>query len=207
MHRFRFLACFLLCLSIAIPSDVESVAQESADCYQACVAGYWGFDYRGTVFCGWAKWQEEARKDWDASPITFSRLAMEVWDVIKDEDWVLTANELKHQVRKLWDFDRPYRHPGVELGTSTQIGISLGVALAHRDKKRIVVDIQPDGDLMFDAGALWIAAKYEIPMLVVMHNNRAYYNDWAHQLRMAQLRGTDEARSEANSLFVGDVRK
>jgi len=91
---------------------------------------------------------------------------------------VLSANELKHQVRKLWDFDRPYRHPGVELGTSTQIGISLGVALAHRDKKRIVVNIQPDGDLMFDAGALWVAAKYQIPMLIVMHNNRAYYNDW-----------------------------
>ena len=81
------------------------------------------------------KWQEESRKDWDASPLTFSRLAMEVWDVIKDEDWVLTANELKHQVRKLWDFDKPYRHPGVELGTSTQIGISLGVALANREKR------------------------------------------------------------------------
>ena len=59
----------------------------------------------------WAKWQEESKKDWDASPITFSRLSMEIWDVIKDEDWVLTANELKHQVRKLWDFDKPYRHP------------------------------------------------------------------------------------------------
>ena len=151
----------------------------------------------------WAKWQEEARKDWDASPLTFSRLAMEVWDVIKDEDWVLTANELKHQVRKLWDFDKPYRHPGVELGTSTQIGISLGVALAHRDKKRLVVDIQPDGDLMFDAGALWIAAKYQIPMLVVMHNNRAYYNDWAHQIRMAKLRGTDEAKAHIGMDLFG----
>ena len=151
----------------------------------------------------WAKWQEEARKDWDASPITFSRLALEVWDVIKDEDWVLTANNLKHQVRKLWDFDKPYRHPGVELGTSTQIGISLGVALAHRDKKRIVVDIQPDGDLMFDAGALWIAAKYQIPMLVVMHNNRAYYNDWEHQIRMARLRGTDEAKAHIGMDLFG----
>ena len=128
---------------------------------------------------------------------------MEVWDVIKDEDWVLTANDLKHQVRKLWDFDKPYRHPGVELGTSTQIGISLGVALAHRDKKRIVVDIQPDGDLMFDAGALWIAAKYQIPMLIVMHNNRAYYNDWAHQIRMAQLRGTDEAKAHIGMDLFG----
>jgi acetolactate synthase I/II/III large subunit len=151
----------------------------------------------------WAKWQEDARKNWDASPITFQRLAMEVWEVIKDEDWVLTANNLKQEVRKLWDFDKPYRHPGVELGTSTQIGISLGVALAHRDKGRIVVDINPDGDLMFDAGALWIAAKYKIPMLVVMHNNRAYYNDWEHQIRMARQRGTDEAKAHIGMDLFG----
>jgi acetolactate synthase-1/2/3 large subunit len=24
-----------------------------------------------------------------------------------------------------------------------------------------------------------------------MYNNRAYYNDWEHQIRMARLRGTD----------------
>jgi len=151
----------------------------------------------------WAQWQQDAKKDWDASPITFARLALEVWDVIKDEDWVLTANELKHQVRKLWDFDKPYRHPGVELGTATQIGISIGVALAHKGSGRLVVDIQPDGDLMFDAGALWVAAKYQIPMLIVMHNNRAYYNDWAHQIRMAQIRGTDEAKAHIGMDLFG----
>ena len=116
---------------------------------------------------------------------------------------MLAANNLKQQVRKLWDFDRPYRHPGVELGTATQIGISLGVALAHKGKGRVVVDIQPDGDLMFDAGALWVAAKYEIPMLVVMHNNRAYYNDWEHQIRMARVRGTDEAKAHIGMDLFG----
>ncbi len=151
----------------------------------------------------WAKWQEDAKKNWDASPITFSRLALEVWDVIKNEDWVLTANNLKTQVRKLWDFDKPYRHPGVELGTSTQIGISLGVAMACKEKGRLAVNINPDGDLMFDAGALWIAAKYQIPMLVVMHNNRAYYNDWEHQIRMARLRGTDEAKAHIGMDLFG----
>jgi acetolactate synthase-1/2/3 large subunit len=139
----------------------------------------------------WTKWQEDSRKDWDATPMTTGRLAHEVWDVIKDEDWVLTANTLKHGVRKVWDFDKPYRHPGIELGTSTQIGMSIGVALAHKKHGRLVVDLQPDGDLMFDAGALWMLAKYEIPMLIVMYNNRAYYNDWEHQIRMARLRGTD----------------
>ena len=69
------------------------------------------------------------------------------------------------------------------------------MALAHRDAGRLVVDMQPDGDLMFDAGALWVAAKHRIPMLVVMYNNRAYFNDWEHQIRMARLRGTPVERA------------
>jgi thiamine pyrophosphate-dependent acetolactate synthase large subunit-like protein len=142
-----------------------------------------------------SKWEAEAKEDWDASPITLARLATEVWQAIKDEDWVLTANTLEEWTRKIWDFDRPYRHPGKSLGTATQIGISLGVALAHRDAGRLVVDLQPDGDLMFDAGALWVAAKHRIPLLVVMYNNRAYYNDWEHQIRMAKLRGTPVERA------------
>jgi len=142
-----------------------------------------------------AKWAQQAREDWDASPITVPRLASEVWKVIKNEDWVLTANTLGDWTRKLWDFDQPYRHPGKSLGTATQIGISLGVALAHRDAGRLVVDLQPDGDLMFDAGALWVAVKHKIPMLIVMYNNRAYYNDWEHQIRMAKKRGTPVERA------------
>ena len=142
-----------------------------------------------------AKWEAKAKEDWDASPITLPRLATEVWNQIKEHDWVLTANTLEEWTRKIWDFDRPYRHPGKSLGTATQIGISLGVALAHRAAGRLVVDIQPDGDLMFDAGALWVAAKHKIPLLVVMYNNRAYYNDWEHQIRMAKLRGTPVERA------------
>src|SRR6267378_4262351 len=142
-----------------------------------------------------ARWAKEAREDWDASPIMLPRLATEVWEAIKGEDWVLTANTLEEWTRMLWDFDKPYRHPGRSLGTATQFGISLGVALAHRDERRLVVDLQPDGDLMFDAGAMWVAAKHRIPLLVVMYNNRAYYNDWEHQIRMAKLRGTPVERA------------
>lgn len=142
-----------------------------------------------------ATWAEEAKTDRDASPLTTARLAEEVWDVIKGEDWVLSSGTLRQWTRKLWDFDRPYRHPGKGLGTSTQIGMSLGVALAHKNSDKVVVAIQPDGDLMYDAGALWTAAKHDIPLLIVMFNNRAYYNDWHHQIRMARSRGTDEGKA------------
>jgi acetolactate synthase-1/2/3 large subunit len=143
-------------------------------------------------------WRREARENWDASPISLPRLASEVWDAIQDEDWVLSAGTLERWTRRLWNFDKPYRHPGRSLGTATQFGISIGVALAHRDHRRLVVDMQPDGDLMYDAGALWTVAKHRIPMLVVMYNNRAYYNDWEHQVRMAKLRGTSVERA-----FIG----
>ena len=140
-----------------------------------------------------AKWAADSKKDRDASPVQLGRLAEEVWAVIKDEDWVCSTGTLRNWARKLWDFDKPYRHAGESLGTSTQIGMSLGVALAYKKTDKVVVALQPDGDLMFDAGALWTAAKHKIPLLIVMFNNRAYFNDWEHQVRMAKLRNTDES--------------
>ncbi len=138
----------------------------------------------------WASWAKAAKEDWDASPLTAARLASEVWEVIRGHDWVLTSNTLEDWVFKLWDVDGPARHPGRSFGTATGIGTSLGVALAYRGTKKLVVDIQPDGDLLYDPGALWTAAHHRLPLLVVMYNNRAYYNDWEHQLRVAKHRGT-----------------
>jgi benzoylformate decarboxylase/acetolactate synthase-1/2/3 large subunit len=156
---------------------------------------------------GWrrrlAEFHDRTRRDWSAqaqgeaglSPVSTSRLAAEVWEAVREHDWVLTAGTASGWAPKLWDFDREYRHPGASLGTATQIGISLGVALAHKGTGRLVVDLQPDGDLMFDLGALWIAAYHRIPMLAVMFNNRAYSNDWEHQERIARARGTDVSRA------------
>jgi len=152
------------------------------------------------IFEGWAA---EAAANRDGSPLTLPRLATEIWDVIQEEDWVLSCGTLRQWTRKLWDFDKPYQHPGKSLGTSTQIGMSLGVALAHKGSGKIIVAIQPDGDLMYDAGALWTAAKHEIPILIVMFNNRAYYNDWHHQIRIARQRGTDEARAHIGMDLFG----
>jgi acetolactate synthase I/II/III large subunit len=143
----------------------------------------------------WGAWQATAEREAALSPVAPSRLASEVWSVIAEHDWVLTAGTAAGWAPRLWDFDAPHRHPGASLGTATQIGISLGVALAHRGTGRLVVDLQPDGDLMFDAGALWVASYYKLPLLVVMFNNRAYYNDWEHQERLARQRSTPIERA------------
>ena len=138
-----------------------------------------------------ALWETESKKDWDASPVSLPRLSIEMRDALQGEDWVLCANPLRDTVYQYWNLDQWGRHTGGDLGTATQIGMNLGIALAHRGSGKFVAAIQTDGDLMFDTGALWIAAHDRIPILLVMFNNRAYYNDWEHQIRMAEVRERD----------------
>jgi acetolactate synthase-1/2/3 large subunit len=48
---------------------------------------------------------------------------------------------------------------------------------------------------MFANGVLWTAAHHKIPILMVMHNNRAYHQEVMHLQRMANRhnRGVDRA--------------
>jgi acetolactate synthase I/II/III large subunit len=134
-------------------------------------------------------WQDEAKRVWNEKPISTARYVAEVWNVIKNEDWVLSCATLVGKwARRLWNWEKPYCYTGRGWGTSTNIGMSVGVALAHKGTERVVVDLQPDGDLMFDPGALWTACHHSIPFLIVMNNNRGYWNDWEHQIRLSKFR-------------------
>ncbi|MGZ5042133.1 MAG: thiamine pyrophosphate-dependent enzyme, partial [Usitatibacter sp.] len=64
---------------------------------------------------------------------------------------------------------------------------ALGVALANKTRGRFTVTFQPDGDLMYSPGVLWTAAYHKIPILFVMHNNRAYHQEIMHVQRMAAV--------------------
>jgi len=64
----------------------------------------------------------------------------------------------------------------------------VGAALAHRGTDRLCISIQPDGDFLFTPSALWTAAHHRIPLLVVMFNNRSYYNSENHQRLLSQAR-------------------
>lgn len=183
--------------AVALPLLLAECARllDGEDPARAAERDAWRADLTGRherLFADWAARAEAAAGE---TPVATARLAASVWEVVREHDWVLTAGTAAEWAYRLWDFDAPHRHPGRQLGTATQIGISLGVALAHKGTGRLVVDLQPDGDLMFDVGALWVASRYELPLLVVMFNNRAYYNDWEHQERLAEQRGTPVERA------------
>jgi benzoylformate decarboxylase/acetolactate synthase-1/2/3 large subunit len=189
--------CVVADSSVALPVLLELcrgvVATDAAE--RASERAAWRAELTDLHDQRFARWAELAEQRREHTPISTARLAESTWEVVRDYDWVLSAGTAAEWAHRLWDFDQPHRHPGRQLGTATQIGISLGVALAHKGSGRLVVDIQPDGDLLFDTAALWVASRYELPMLVVMFNNRAYYNDWEHQNAIADQRGTPRERT------------
>ncbi|MFC2073112.1 thiamine pyrophosphate-binding protein, partial [Chloroflexota bacterium] len=133
-------------------------------------------------------WQTMAENEQDKSPISIPWLARQMWEVIKSEDWTMVKGDFNGWAHRLWDFKRPYPSVG-SVGLGSGLGVSLGAALAHRPEGRLCIDFQPDGDFLYTPAALWTAAHYQIPMLVIMNNNRSYYNSERHQGVVAKTRG------------------
>ena len=79
--------------------------------------------------------------------------------------------------------------PGGSGGSGVGYGApaAVGAALANRDKGIVTVSIGGDGDLMYAPGVLWTAAHHKIPILMVIHNNRAYHQEVMHLQKMASL--------------------
>jgi acetolactate synthase I/II/III large subunit len=125
---------------------------------------------------------------WEQKPTSTARLAAEVWEAIKSEDWVLAHGSLSGWERRLWEMTEGWRCIAGGGGTGTGMGVALGVALAFRGTGKVCVSIQNDGDLLYTPGSLWTAAAHDIPMLVVMFNNRSYYQDVGHQTAITKIR-------------------
>jgi thiamine pyrophosphate-dependent acetolactate synthase large subunit-like protein len=92
----------------------------------------------------------------------------------------------------LWDFKHPLDYLGSDGGGGVGGGPGqvIGAALALRDagSKRLPVAFIGDGDFLMANTALWTAAHYEIPLLIIVANNRSFFNDELHQERVAKAR-------------------
>jgi acetolactate synthase-1/2/3 large subunit len=137
---------------------------------------------------------------WDDTPISVARMCAELYEQIRTEDWALVSgSELQSfWPQQLWTADKHYQYIGDSgaYGLGYLPGASLGAALAHKKHGRLPVAIGGDGDLMFSSGALWTAAHERIPILYVIHNNRAYHAEvmLIQSVANARNRGIDRAR-------------
>ena len=91
----------------------------------------------------------------------------------------------------LWDFAHPLEYLGCDGGGGIGggPGMAVGAALALQGSGRLPVAILGDGDYLMGITALWTAAHYRVPLLVIVANNQSFFNDEVHQERVARMRG------------------
>jgi acetolactate synthase-1/2/3 large subunit len=141
----------------------------------------------------------EARIGWDASPVSTARVYAELWPLIMNEDWCLASPSgfSGGHHRRLWEHNKPYSYLGGQGagGMGYGAGACGGAALAAKHRGRIVINVQTDGDMNYTPGVLWSAAHHRLPMLTIMHNNRAWHQELMFLEYMAGVRGRGTERA------------
>jgi thiamine pyrophosphate-dependent acetolactate synthase large subunit-like protein len=121
---------------------------------------------------------EQAAKDaWDAAPIANERLSVEI-DRRVDAGAILVCELISEEQLANAYFDLNGRPRGrrqfITSGGCLGWGVPAAIGAKIADPDRQVVALVGDGSFLFGAQALWTAARYEVPVLVVIWNNRAY---------------------------------
>jgi thiamine pyrophosphate-dependent acetolactate synthase large subunit-like protein len=157
-----------------------------------------------------AQARENARRNamlgWGSTGrISSGRMAAEIWDKVKGEEWAFSGDTLDGNVTNLWTFDRHYQHNGGSggAGVGYNLPAAVGAALGHRENGRLPINIQNDGDSMYAPGVHWTAAYHNIPMLSIMNNNRAYHREIMH----VQTVGNWRDRGIANFHIGNEITK
>ena len=149
--------------------------------------------YKGDWAKGRARLRDAATYAWDASPISTARMCMELYSAVKGMDWALvTQSQFQNSwPDKLWTFNKHYQHIGGSggAGVGYSAPAALGAALAHKAEGRLPIAIVGDGELMCAPSTFWTAAHHKIPILMLVHNNRAYHQEVMHVQRMANRHG------------------
>src|SRR5215471_16854934 len=151
------------------------------------------------------QYRQEVAYQWDEKPISCGRMVMELWDQIKNEDWMMPTESqfISYWPFRLWDINKPHQTMGGSgaQGIGYNTPAALGAALANRDKGRLTVAIVGDGDFNMAPGVLWTAAHHKIPILYLVHNNRAYHQEVMMILKMAARR----ERVNHKNIYVGTL--
>ncbi len=89
-----------------------------------------------------------------------------------------------------YELDGPLSFMGNDGGgaVGTGPGHTIGAALALKGSGRLTIGVLGDGDYLMGVNALWTASHFDIPLMIVVADNRSYFNDEMHQERVAQMR-------------------
>lgn len=142
---------------------------------------------------------------WDASPISVPRMFAEVYNLVKNDQFsiVSPSSQMGGWAPRLWDLDKHWHLNGGSgaYGVGYGLPASVGAALAARDAGRYSINFNGDGDFMVQPGSIWTAAHHKIPLLTIVQNNRAWFQETMHLQRIADRRDREPQHARVGTLI------
>lgn len=140
-------------------------------------------------------WRERiARKPKDSGDsVTLELVASTLRGQFNDPEAVTFACLNRGFPVDIWPLRNPLAYLGKDGGggLGSGPGLTVGAALALHEMGRYAVSVLGDGDFCMGATAIWTAVRHRIPLLILIDNNRSYFNDELHQENVAKARGRE----------------
>jgi benzoylformate decarboxylase len=114
-------------------------------------------------------------KGWDATPINAARLARTMDRLVEKDALIVNESPTSKDIL-MANFQFTPGRDYFSNSSGGYLGWGLGAAIGAKlaAPKRRVVACLGDGSTMFGLQGLWTLAKYRIPLVVIVFNNRAY---------------------------------
>ncbi len=145
-----------------------------------------------------------ARRRWDQVPLSWERLSFEINAALDQDAYIVPEFGTQGPKSLQWfsfgegEKTRIGRTTGYALGWG--VGAAIGVKLARPNNQ--VVSLQGDGGFLFgQIEALWSASRYDVPIIIVIFNNRCYNET---RVRMLGRRGRQAQEQKDMLSYLGD---
>jgi benzoylformate decarboxylase len=158
-----------------------------------------------------AELEERVRRDWNEKPIAAARLARTMDKLLEGDALIVNESPTSKDVL-LANFAFGPGRDYFSNSSAGHLGWGLGAAIGAKlaAPKRRVVACLGDGSCMFGIQGLWTLAKYRIPLIAVVFNNRAYmavknqFRGSEERVRVAAELGAELVAPEINFARIAE---
>lgn len=149
--------------------------------------------------------EARVKPDWDSTPINPARLVREMDKLFEDDTLIINESPTTKDVL-IANFQFTLKRAYFSNSSGGYLGWGMGAAIGAKlaAPNRRVVACLGDGSAMFGIQGLWTMAKYRIPLLVIVFNNRAYmavknqFRGGNEKIKLAAELGADLVDPELN---------
>jgi benzoylformate decarboxylase len=204
-------------VDVGIIADAKSALRSLLEIYAAFAASAKGRDERLECI---REAQEQVKSElesrvkqgWDATPINAARLARTMDRLLENDTLIVNESPTSKDILLAnFQFGKGRSYFSNSSGGFLGWGIGAAIGAQLGSPHRRVVACLGDGSTMFGIQGLWTLAKYRVPLLVIVFNNRAYmavknqFRGSAERVRIAAEMGAEIVGPDINFARLADT--